>query len=119
MDRGNLVMVRGEIWWAELPEPTGSNPGYRRPVLVLQSDAFNKSRIGTVICAAITSNLKLAEAPGNVMLRESDTGLSRPSVVNVSQIVTLNRSFLRECVGSISQRMMKKIESGVRLVLDL
>jgi mRNA interferase MazF len=112
-------MVRGEIWWAELPEPSGSEPGYRRPVLVLQSDAFNRSRIQTVICSVITSNLGLAEAPGNVLLGESDSNLPRPSVVNVSQVITLDKSFLSECVGTLNRRLMKQVEEGVRLVLDL
>ena len=112
-------MVRGEIWWAELPEPSGSEPGFRRPVLVLQSDAFNRSRIKTVICSVITSNLDLAEAPGNVLLRESDSNLPRSSVVNVSQVITLDKLFLSECVGTISRRLMKQVDEGVRLVLDL
>lgn len=112
-------MVRGEIWWAALPEPSGSEPGYRRPVLILQSDAFNRSRIQTVICLVITSNLKLAEAPGNVLLQKTDSNLPRSSVVNVSQIITLDKSFLTECVGSVSGNMMKQIEEGIRLVLDL
>lgn len=112
-------MVRGEIWWAELPEPSGSEPGYRRPVLILQSDAFNRSKIHTVVCSVITSNLRLAEAPGNILLRESDSNLTRASVVNVSQIITLDKSFLMECVGAISRRLMKRVDEGVRLVLDL
>ncbi len=112
-------MVRGEIWWAEIPEPSGSEPGYRRPVLVLQSDAFNRSRISTVVCAVVSSNIRLAEAPGNVLLRETETNLPRPSVVNVSQIITLDKSFLTECVGAIEKRAMKKVEEGLHLVLDL
>jgi mRNA interferase MazF len=112
-------MVRGEIWWAEMPEPSGSEPGYRRPVLVLQSDAFNRSRIGTVVCAVVTSNVRLAEAPGNVLLSESETNLPRPSVVNVSQIITLDRSFLTECLGAIGKRAMRRVEEGLHLVLDL
>jgi mRNA interferase MazF len=112
-------MVRGEIWWAEIREPSGSEPGFRRPVLVLQSDAFNRSRISTVLCSVITSNLRLAEAPGNVLLRESDSNLPRSSVVNVSQIITLDKSFLTECVGSVGKHAMQKVEEGVRLALDL
>ena len=112
-------MVRGEIWWADLPEPLGSEPGYRRPVLVLQSDAFNRSAIQTVICLVITSNLKLAEAPGNVLLRESDSNLPRPAVVNVSQILSLDKSFFTECVGTIGRRLMQQVDEGIRLVLDL
>ncbi len=112
-------MVRGEIWWAEMPEPSGSEPGYRRPVLVLQSDAFNSSRISTVICAVVTSNVRLAEAPGNVLLSESETNLPRASVVNVSQIVTLDKTFLTECVGAVAKRAMRKVEEGLHLVLDV
>lgn len=112
-------MVRGEIWWAEMPEPSGSEPGYRRPVLVLQSDAFNSSRISTVICAVVTSNIRLAEAPGNVLLSESETNLPRASVVNVSQIVTLDKTFLTECVGAVAKRAMRKVEEGLHLVLDM
>jgi mRNA interferase MazF len=87
-------MKRGEVWWATLPGPTGSGPGYRRPVLVVQSNPFNLSRIATVVVAAITSNLSLAEAPGNVRLGRGDSGLPRASVVNVSQLVTLDRQRL-------------------------
>lgn len=112
-------MVRGEIWWAEMPEPSGSEPGYRRPVLVLQSDAFNSSRISTVICAVVTSNVRLAEAPGNVLLSESETNLPRASVVNVSQIVTLDKAFLTACVGAVGKRAMRKVEEGLHLVLDM
>ena len=83
-------MKRGEIWWASLPAPTGSGPGFRRPVLVLQADPFNQSGISTIIVAAITSNLLIADAPGNLRLSKTDSGLSKPSVVNVSQIVTLD-----------------------------
>ena len=89
-------MTRGEIWWASLPAPSGSGPGYRRPVLIIQSNPFNLSRISTVIVAAITSNLSLADAPGNVRVGKADSGLSRPSVVNVSQIVTVDRSLLTQ-----------------------
>lgn len=91
---------RGEIWWAVLPEPRRSESGYRRPVLVIQADSFNASRIQTVIVAAITTNLQLAEAPGNVLLPARSSGLSRDSVVNVSQLLTLDRNFLTEQAGS-------------------
>jgi mRNA interferase MazF len=112
-------MNRGEIWWATLPEPTGSEPGYRRPLLVVSSDDFNDSRIGTVVCAAITSNLRLAEAPGNVNLPASSSGLPRDSVVNVSQIVTVNKPNLTEYAGALSARKMEEVEQGLRLVLEL
>ena len=112
-------MQRGEIWWAALPTPKGSGPGKRRPVLVVQSDAFNASRIRTVIAAVITSNLDLAAAPGNVILRRRDSKLSKDSVVNVSQIVTLDRSFLTERIGAVSKRVSAAVDEGLRLALGL
>jgi len=110
---------RGEVWWAELPAPTGSEPGYRRPVVVLQSDPFNRSRIATVVAAAITSNTRLAEAPGNVLLSRRSVGLNRESVVNVSQLVTLDKHVLVERVGRIPAAKMREVDEGVRLVLAL
>lgn len=112
-------MQRGEIWWASLRDPKGSEPGYRRPVLILQSDAFNKSKIQTVIVAVITSNERLAQAPGNVLLSTRKSGLPKPSVVNVSQILTLDRSILDECVGSLPPSKLKEVDEGLRLVHDL
>jgi mRNA interferase MazF len=112
-------MKRGEIWWADLPAPRGSEPGFRRPVLVVQADSFNASRIGTVIVAAISSNLRLADAPGNVRLNRRQSKLPRESVVNVSQLLTLDREFLAERVGQLSAPVMDSIESGLRLVLFL
>lgn len=112
-------MNRGEVWWAELPEPAGSEPGFRRPVLVVQSDEFNSSRIGTTVAAAITSNLALAAAPGNVGLPRRDTGLPRDSVVNVSQLTTLDKTFLTARVGRITDVLLRQVEDGMRLVLDL
>ena len=94
-------MKRGELWWAELPEPTDSEPGFRRPVLILQSDQFNRSHINTVVAAAITSNMNLAAAPGNVSLPKRSARLGRESVVNISQIITLDKSFLRERIGRL------------------
>ncbi len=96
-----MVISRGEIWWASLPEPMGSEPGYRRPVLVAQSDNFNQSRIDTVIVVAISSNLRLANAPGNVLLPRRATGLAKDSVANVSQVVTVDKGFLTEYVGML------------------
>lgn len=110
-------MQQGEVWWANLPEPTGSEPGYRRPVIVVQSDALNRSRIRTIICVAITSNLALAEAPGNVLLRTVETGLSRDSVANVSQVVTLDRSTLTERVGQLPPDLLEEILDGVEVVI--
>ena len=112
-------MQRGEIWWAALPTPKGSGPGKRRPVLIVQSDAFNASRIQTVIAAVITSNLELAAAPGNILLRRRDTKLSKDSVVNVSQLITLDRSFLTERVTELPRRLAGTLDEGLRLVLGL
>jgi len=113
------VIRRGEIWWAALPDPVGSGPGFRRPVVVVQSDAFNRSRIGTVVVATISSNLELAAAPGNVLLPRRASGLARASVVNVSQLVTLDRELLTECVRSLAVPVMARIKAGLRLVLAL
>jgi len=110
---------RGQIWWAELPEPSASEPGYKRPVLILQADAFNNSRINTVIVVVITSNLRLADAPGNVRLPKAKTGLNRESVANVSQIITLDKEFLSEKIGQADNLTMQQIDEGVRLILGL
>jgi mRNA interferase MazF len=114
-----VVIRRGEIWWAELPEPSASEPGYRRPVVVVQSDGFNRSRIRTVVAVVLTTNLRLAAAPGNVLITAGDTRLPRDSVVNVSQIVTLDKSFLTERVGRLSGGVMLLVDDGIRTVLDL
>ena len=110
---------RGEIWWADLPEPRRSEPGYRRPVLVVQADAFNRSRIQTAIVAVITSNIELADAPGNVLLPARSAGLSRDSAVNVSQLLTLDRSFLTVHAGTLSPRLLRAVDEGLRMVLQL
>lgn len=112
-------MTRGEIWWADLPDPRGSEPGFRRPVLVIQANSFNRSRIQTVIVVVISSNLRLADAPGNVLVPAQASGLVRDSVVNVSQLITLDRSFLTEAIGRISERVMSEVVAGLRLVLEL
>ncbi len=112
-------MRRGEIWWARLPTPSGSEPGYERPVLIVQDDAFTKSAIQTVIGIAITSNTKLADAPGNVALTRKQSGLSKPSVANVSQIVTINKDFLTRKVSAVPAQQLKNVEYGLRLVLGL
>ncbi len=113
------MIRRGEIWWARLPTPRGSEPGYRRPVIVLQSDAFNRSKICTVVAAVITSNIELADAPGNISLTRKQSGLPRNSVVNVSQIVTIDKSYLAERVSRLAAKHVTAVEEGVRLVLDL
>lgn len=112
-------MRRGEIWWASLPGPTGSGPGFRRPVLVVQSNSFNQSRISTVVVAVITSNLVLAEAPGNVRLSKSEAGLPRVSVVNVSQLLTIDRSLLTLRVKALSSQTVARVDEGLRLVMAL
>ncbi|HEX7025615.1 MAG TPA: type II toxin-antitoxin system PemK/MazF family toxin [Gammaproteobacteria bacterium] len=112
-------MRRGEIWWASLQNPSGSGPGFRRPVLIIQSNPFNESRINTVTVAVITSNLSLADAPGNVRLSKSESGLPKASVVNVSQILTLDRNYLTERTGSLGARPLRLIDDGLRLALAL
>jgi len=112
-------MQRGEIWWASLKSPTGSNPGFRRPVLIIQSNEFNRSRINTVVAAVITSNLVFAGAPGNVRIPASASGLKKASVVNVSQIITVDKSFLSAHVGVVKANYMRQIEDGLRLVLGI
>lgn len=114
-----MEVRRGEVWWADLGVPAGSEPGYRRPVLVVQSDAFNRSRIQTVVAVAITSNLNLAEAPGNVRLPGDPTLLAVESVANISQVITLDRKFLYERVGEVPPETLRRVESGLRLVLAI
>ncbi len=113
------MILRGEVWWASLPEPVGSAPGFRRPVLIVQSDAFNRSRIATVMVAAITSNLTLGNAPGNVRIPKRSSGLPRDSVVNVSQILTVDRSVLLRRIGRVPPTTMLAVDEGVRLALAL
>jgi mRNA interferase MazF len=110
---------RGEIWWADLPEPRRSEPGFRRPVLIVQADSFNRSQIKTAVVAVITSNLNLADLPGNVLLSARATGLSRDSVVNVSQLLTLDRAYLTEHAGTLPPRLQRSVDEGLRLVLHL
>jgi mRNA interferase MazF len=114
-----VVIGRGELWWASLPAPEGSEPGYRRPVLVVQSDEFNASRIHTVVILSVTSNLRLAAAPGNVLCRRGETALARESVINVSQAATVNKTRLTRRIGRLPGPLMKQVESGLRLVLGL
>jgi len=109
---------RGEIWWADLPAPRRSEPGDRRPVLVVQADSFNRSRIQTVVIAIITGNLQLAAAPGNILLPASTSGLPRDSVVNVSQLMTLDRSYLTERAGILPHRLRAALDTGLRLALE-
>ena len=110
-------MEQGEIWWASLPEPAGSEPGNRRPVVIVQGDAFNRSRIRTSVCVAVTSNLALADAPGNVLLPKDVAGLPRDSVANVSQVISLDRNFLTERAGRLPPDLLEEILDGIELVL--
>ena len=112
-------MERGTVWWAQLPEPVASEPGFRRPVIIIQSNAFNRSRIRTVIAVVLTSNLRLTEAPGNVLIPATDSGLPKDSVANISQIITMDRTFLTEKCGRLPPRIMKAVDDGIRLVLSL
>ncbi len=112
-------MERGEVWWVELPSPTGSGPGFKRPVVIVQADAFNQSRIKTIVAAIITSNLRLAEAPGNVLVPAAEAGLPKDSVVNVSQIATMDRELLENKCGRLPASVMRSVDEGLRLVLSL
>ena len=112
-----MVIRQTEIWWADLREPSGSEPGYRRPVLIVQGDGLNFSQIATVVCVPLTSNLGWAKAPGNVLLRARSTGLPKDSVANVSQIVTIDRSQLIERAGRVSKAQLEDVLAGLDVVL--
>ena len=112
-----MVISQGEVWWAELPAPKGSGPGYRRPVLVVQSDALNRSRIATAVCVPLTSNLKWAGAPGSVALAAASTRLPKDSVANVSQIVALDKALLTERVSKLPRTKVDLVLAGIDVVL--
>jgi mRNA interferase MazF len=112
-------MIRGEIWWVDLGIPFGSEPGFRRPVIIVQDDAFNESAIRTVICIPLTTNLNLQDAPGNVFLAKKETDLSKDSVAIVSSIVTLDRQRFLEHAGKLKNRMMSRVDDGLKLALSL
>ncbi len=114
-----MVITRGDIWWATLSAPTGSSPGYRRPVFIVQSNDFNRSQIATVIVAVITSNVRLAHAPGNVFIPRKMSKLPKESVINVSQLITLDKHCLTERVGTVPHSYIVQVETGLRLVLSL
>jgi len=114
-----MVVERGEVWWADLGKPDGSESGYRRPIIIVQSDAFNQSRINTVIGVVLTTNLRLIDAPGNVVVPSKAAGLPQDSVANVSQVITVDRDFLLERAGRVRGQLLKDIETGLRLVLGL
>jgi len=112
-----VAIGHGDIWWADLSEPIGSSPGFRRPVIIVQGDAMNRSRISTIVCVPLTSNMRWADAPGNVSLTSELTGLLKDSVANVSQIVTLDRKSLTERVGKLPNAKMRLILTGIDIVL--
>ena len=114
-----MVIQRGDIWWASLPDPVGAMPGYRRPVLIVQADSFNQSAIRTVLAVVLTSNLRLAEAPGNILCPVKQTGLSKDSVANISQVVTVDKVMLTEKAGELSLPLLRQIEASLRLILSL
>jgi len=113
------AVLRGSVWWVDLGDPIGSEPGFRRPVLIVSADAFNRSAIATVVGVAITSNLALAAAPGNVRLPKGAAGLPKASVINVSQPVTLDRSRLMERLGSVTPAQVADADAGLRLAFGL
>jgi mRNA interferase MazF len=117
MSPGSPVLSQGDVWWADLPEPAGSGPGLRRPVVVVQGDAFNRSGIATVVCVPLTSNLRWSGAPGNVVLKSRLTGLPKESVANVSLVVALDRRLLTERVGRLPRRKVDLILGGIDVVL--
>ncbi|MGC1485778.1 MAG: type II toxin-antitoxin system PemK/MazF family toxin [Candidatus Acidiferrum sp.] len=112
-----MVISQGEIWWADLAVPTGSGPGFRRPIVVVQSDALNRSAIRTVVCVPLTTNLKWAPAPGNVLLSTRVTGLRNSSVANASQIVSVDKSVLTDRVGKLPQRNLQLVLLGTGVIL--
>ena len=112
-----MTIAQGDVWWVDLPATRGSGPGFRRPVVVVQGDALNRSRIATVVCVALTSNLKWATAPGNVLLPANVTGLPKESVANVSQLVTLDKTELTERTGKLSRSKLELVLSGIDVVL--
>ena len=114
-----MVVERRDVWWADLEEPRGSEPGFTRPILIVQADAFNRSRLRTVLGLVLSSNPKLLDAPGNVLLPSKDTGLPKDSVANVTQIVTLDEDYLTERAGRLPPRLMVQVDAGLKLVLDL
>jgi mRNA interferase MazF len=112
-----VVISQGEVWWADLPVPSGSGPGFRRPVIVVQGDDFNRSQIGTAVAVPLTGSLRWADAPGNVSLSARITGLPKDSVANVSQIVSLDRELLTERVGKVPRAKLELIFAGIDVVL--
>lgn len=114
-----MEVARGDVWWADLPDPVASSPGGTHPVLVVQANAFNRSRLSTVVAVVLTSNLRLAEMPGNVLIAAREAGLPKPSVANVTQVITADKSFFRSRAGRIKPDTMERVEHGLSVVLGL
>lgn len=112
-------MIKGEIWWARLPSPRGSEPGKTRPVLVIQSDSFNRSAINTVICAVITSNTAIAKAPANILIEKSDSGLEKTSAINFSQIITIDKTYFTQMVAMLPRTVLAKVNTSLKLIFDI
>jgi mRNA interferase MazF len=114
-----MVIEQGEIWWADLSEPTGAEAGFRRPVIIVQCDALNRSRIATVVVVPLTSIIKWADAPGNVLLKAKSTGMPKDSVANVSLVVALDKDQLTERCGKLARRQLQAVLSGINVILGL
>jgi mRNA interferase MazF len=114
-----MEVARGEVWWADLPDPVASSPGGTHPVLVVQANAFNRSRLSTVVAVVITSNLRLADMPGNVLVPAREAGLPKPSVANVTQVITADKSFLRSRAGRLKPETLERVEHGLSVLLGL
>lgn len=113
-----MVIEQGEIYWIDLGEPSESEPGYRHPHIVIQNNLFNSSRINTVVVCVVTSNLKRAKAPGNVLLEKGEVNLPKKSLVNISQVYTVNKSDLKEKIGKVSEKRMRQILDGLHLLVE-
>lgn len=114
-----MVIQRGEVWWADMPASIGSEPGYRRPVVIVQADPLTASRMATVVAVIVTSSMRWASLPGNVFLRAGECGLLRDSIANVTQIVTLDKRMLDTRIGQVTDRTLEMIDNGLRFVLNL
>ncbi|NQT58632.1 MAG: type II toxin-antitoxin system PemK/MazF family toxin [Bacteroidetes bacterium] len=112
-------MIKGEIWWAKLPSPRGSEPGKIRPVLIIQAGTFNRSSISTIICAVITSNTALTNAPANILLEKSNSHLEKTSVINFSQIITIDKSYFTQFIAMLPQQILTKINHSIKLIFDV
>ena len=112
-----MVISQGDVWWADLPAPIGSGPGFRRPVVVIQADAFNRSRIATVVCVPLTTNMRWSNVPGNVLLASLVTSLPEDSVANASQVISIDKQLLTEHVGKITRAKLELVLAGLDSIL--